>query len=62
MGCLCRGSFHLPPLPSLTEVVIACNKALPANPSTARELLALQDRMQQLREIRGISTAQRPAP
>lgn len=28
MGCLCRGRFQLPPLPSLTEVVIACNEAL----------------------------------
>lgn len=49
-----------PPLPSLTEAVIACNEALPANPcpSVAGELLALQERMQQLREIRGISVAQ----
>lgn len=28
MGCLCRGWFQLPPLPSLTEAVIACNEAL----------------------------------
>lgn len=54
------GWFQFPPLPSLTEAVIACNEALLANPcpSVVGELLALQERMQQLREIRGISVAQ----
>lgn len=47
------GCVQLPP----PEVVIACNKALPANlcPSTAGGRLALEERMQKLIEIRGSS-------
>lgn len=57
MSVLGAESGFPPPPPSLPEVVIARNEALPANPcpSAAGGLLALEERTQKLIEIRGIS-------